>query len=227
MLPYFKKLFGREVSVRAGAMLGIVLMGLFGLMEAGAWELHHVRLKSLRQHAIPRVREETSRELRLLTRAIDDYKNRLGCYPPDHQLSQNPIVVDATTNQLLYELLGTVYDSTNDTFSPRGHFPGIRGNLVKKYFNVGSFKNSAEQPDMVKQFIQSTDIPGTYGVSEKPEVGVLAFFPNWEGIDPELLQEFSLAPWQYNCSAPVHNPKSYDLWIEIPLSNSKIVVGNW
>jgi hypothetical protein len=180
MLPYLKKLFGREVSVRAGAMLGIVLVGLFGLMEAGAWELHHVRLKSRVRHAVPRVREETSRELRVLTRAIDDYKSRLGCYPPDHLLSQSPTVVDGITNQLLYELLGTVYDSTNDTFSPRGHFPGISGKLVKKFFNVGSFKNSAEQPDLVKQFIQSTDIPGTYGVSEKPVVGVLAFFPNGE-----------------------------------------------
>lgn len=227
MFPHLKRFFGSEVSFRMCAVLGVAMLALFGLMEAGAWELHQVRLRSHVRHAMPKVREETSRELQILTRAIDDYKRRLGCYPPDHQVSQSPIVVDSITNQLLYELLGTVYDSTNDSFSPLGHFPEISGKLVKEFFNVSAFKNSAPRRERVNQFIHSGDIPGTLGVSEKPDVGVLAFFPSWDGIDPELLQEFSLAPWRYNCSSPVHNPKSYDLWIEVPVSDSKIVVGNW
>lgn len=227
MLPYLNKLGGTKVSWRGGALLGVALLALFGLWEAGARELHQLRVKNEVRRAIPKVREETGRELRLLIQAISEYKSRLGCYPPDHLVSQNPLVVDSITNQLLYELLGTVYDSTNDAFFPVAHFPSISTKLVKEFFNVSSFKNSAGRPELVKQFIHSGDIPGTLGVREKPEVGVLAFFPNWEGIEPDLLQEFSLAPWQYNCSKPVHNPNSYDLWIEVPVSNSKILVGNW
>ena len=35
--------------------------------------------------------------------AIEDYKSRLGFYPPDHALSRNPFVIDVATNQLLYD----------------------------------------------------------------------------------------------------------------------------
>lgn len=227
MFPYLKKLGALQVSLRTGALLGLGLLGLFGLMEAGAWELRHVRLRSRVQHVLPRLRQETARQLHLLASAIDDYKTKLGCYPPDHLLSQNPPLVDTVTNQLLYELFGTIYDSTNDTFSPKGHFPSIRGSLVKRFFNVDSFRNSGKLASQVTQFLQSGDIQSTLGVSQKPDVGVLAFFPEWEGIDPDLLQEFELAPWHYNSSAPVHNPKAYDLWIEIPVSGTRIVVGNW
>lgn len=227
MSPYLKTLLGGPVTVRSCLGLTVVLLGLFGLMEAGAYELRQVRLKVRVRHALPKVREETRRELRVLTRAIDEYKARLGAYPPDHLLSEDPIVVDAITNPLLYELYGTVYDSTNDAFCPLGHFPEINRKLVKKFFNESAFKNSGPKPELVNQFIHSSDIPGTLGVSEKPDVGVLAFFPNWPGIDPEVLEEFPLTPWQYNCSAPAHNPQSYDLWIEVPVSDGKIVVGNW
>lgn len=227
MFPYLKNLLGGRVTFRTCLVLGVLLLGLFGLMEAGAYELHQVRLKVRVRHAIPRVREETRRELEVLTRAIAEYKTRLGTYPPDHLVSDHPVVVDSVTNPLLYELSGTVYDSTNDAFWPLGHFPGISRKLVKKFFNESTFKNSAAKAELITQFIHSTDIPGTLGVSEKPDVGVLAFFPNWQGIDPELIGEFSLAPWRYNCSAPVHNPQSYDLWIEVPVSGIKIVVGNW
>ncbi len=92
MLPYFKRLLGGQVSIRACALLGVILLALFGLVEAGAWEFHHVRLKSHVRHAIPRVREETTRELRTLTQAIDNYKSRLGGYPPDHLVSQKPVI---------------------------------------------------------------------------------------------------------------------------------------
>ena len=170
------------------ALLALAALALFGLMEAGGWELHQVRLKSRVQRAIPKVREETSRELRVLTQAIEDYKARFGCYPPDHLLSQNPPVVDSITNQLLYELFGTVHNTRNDTFMPTIRFPGISAKLVKEFFNVSAFKNTAEQPEMVRQFIKSGEISSTLGVSEKPDVGVLAFFPNWEGMDSDLLQ---------------------------------------
>ena len=226
MLRYPKKLFSRHVSLLEGGVVVALVLALLGLFQLGVRELHQVRLTSRARGAIPKVREETTRELRRLVTAIEGYKSSLGFYPPDHVISQNPPVIDAITNQLLYELLGTLHDTTNDMFCP-DHFPAIRGNLVKQFFNVSSFKNCAEQPELVKRFMSASEIPATLGVSEKPAVGVMAFFPTWEGIDSEMTEEISLASWRYNSTAPVHNPGAYDLWIEIPVSGAKIVVGNW
>jgi hypothetical protein len=227
MKSFLRKLLGKELSTQTCLLIGLGILLLLGLFQASAWGLHRVGLRNRVVQTIPKVRTETADELQTLTRAIQEYHKRLGCYPPDHLISRDPAVVDSVTNQLLYELLGTVYDGTNDTFCPNDRFPSISGKLVKQFFNVSSFKNSARSRELVKQFIHSTDVPGTLGVSEKPDVGVLAFFPNWEGIDPEVLKEFPLTPWQYNCSAPVHNHDSYDLWISVPVFGSNIVVGNW
>ena len=226
MVPDIKKLVSRDISLFSGAVVVLGVLAVLGLGWLGARELHEYLLKSRARQAIPKVREETTRELGLLVRAIEAYKSSLGCYPPDHVLSQNPPAVDVITNQLLYELLGTVHHPTNDTFAP-DHFPAISGKLAKQFFNVSSFKNSADRPELVKRFLNGSEIPATLGVSEKPDVGVLAFVPNWEGIDSELYQEISLAPWRYNSTAPVHNPGKFDLWIEVPVAGTKIVTGNW
>jgi len=69
---------------------------------------HQARLTSHARGAIPKVREETTRELRRLVSAIEGYKSSLGFYPPDHVISLNPPVIDAITNQLLYELLAEI-----------------------------------------------------------------------------------------------------------------------
>jgi hypothetical protein len=206
--------------------MGLAVVLVLGLGQVGIWEMHRVQFRNRLRQAVPRVRAESTRQLQMLTRAIENYKSTLGMYPPDHLLDSNPTVVDSITNQLLYELLGTVYDQTNDAFTPIG-FPRISAKLAKQFFNVTTFKNTSVHQELVKQFIRSSDILATMGVSQKPDVGVLAFSPNWEGIDPELLQEFPLVPWQYNCTAPVHNRGSYDLWVEFSILGSKIVIANW
>ena len=50
-----------------------------------------------------RVCQEARLQREQLVTAIEDYKSRLGFYPPDHALSGNPFVIDVATNQLLYD----------------------------------------------------------------------------------------------------------------------------
>jgi hypothetical protein len=226
MIPGLRTLLRQDVSLRSGALVIAGLLAVAGLGSLAVREARQAQVRSRVRQAMPKVREETARELQTLMRAIEAYKSSLGCYPPDHVISRNPPRVDVVTNALLYELLGTVHDRTNEVFYLE-HLPAIRGRLVRRFFDVDSFKNCAERPELVKPFIRMSEIRSTLGVSSKPDVALLAFFPAWEGIEPELTQEIGLASWRYNATAPVHNPGSYDLWIEVPVSGTKVVVGNW
>ena len=67
--------------------------------------------------ATPKVIAAVGAERDVLVNAIEKYKAHYGFYPPDHLVSSRPVVVDAVTNQLLYELIGTVYIASNRTFA--------------------------------------------------------------------------------------------------------------
>jgi len=176
--------------------------------------------------AIPRVYAEIYGQRQSITRAIESYKQTLNFYPPDHVLQQKPLVVDAFTNTLLYELVGSLHDSTNHFFEPAGFAP-ISAQTVRKYFHTDHFANTVEQRGEIRHFLDASNIIATMAVNQKPDVALLAYFPSWEGIEPELLGEIELGSWHYNQSAPIHNPGSYDLWIEIHTPLTNIVIGNW
>src|SRR6185369_10621605 len=95
-------------------ILAIALLFGGGLMARSY--LAHERLRSHLRAAIPKVCDDLCRQRQSLLDAIDAYKAKLGFYPPDHIISREPLIVDAVTNQLLYELLGTFHDPATDTF---------------------------------------------------------------------------------------------------------------
>ena len=74
---------------------------------------------------------------------------------------------------------------------------------------------------------QAENMPASREVHDNPDVNVLAFVPYWEGADPYVIVEFDVSSWRYVTSAPVHNPKSFDLWIEVATGREHFVVGNW
>jgi hypothetical protein len=161
-----------------------------------------------------------------LLKAIGAYKTKLGFYPPDHVIDQQPLLVDAVTNPLLYELLGTWHDPAAETFTP-ARFPSVHRSLIKSFFNTDGFKNSAAKADEVQHFLDASAIEATVAVNSKPDVGLLGYYPSWEGIEPDIYSLVGLSSWRYNSSAPVHNPGSFDLWIEIETSQTNILIGNW
>jgi hypothetical protein len=69
----------------------------------------------------------------LIVTSIEKYRLFFGAYPPDHVVSSSPLVVNPVNNQLLYELFGTVYDATNETFTPP-HFPPIHACSARTRF---------------------------------------------------------------------------------------------
>jgi hypothetical protein len=176
--------------------------------------------------ATDRLFVEACSQRELLIRAIDEYKRKFGFYPPDHVISTNPLTVDAVTNQLLYELLGTVKDPATGDFSP-GHYLAIHSTTLKRFFGVESIRNSVQSFDQCQRFLEITNI-SVYPLQQRPNpVGLIGLFPNWEGITSEAYQNIEFAFWRYNSSASVHNPKTFDLWIEVRTACTNFVVKNW
>jgi len=215
----------RELTLIGGLVLVVAValgFGRFGL-RAYTRDRQQAHLRS----SLPKLREELCLQRQILVSAILAYKQALGTYPPDHVVQQKPMLVDAVTNQLLYELLGTVYSASGQSFAPH-NFPAIRKSDLGTFFNVGNLKNSAETPALARPFLKVSDLNSTVPISERPHVvALMTFYPNWPGVDPELGQQISAGSWCYNSSAPVHNTGGYDLWIEVNTPLTNFVIGNW
>ena len=213
-------------SATRSLLAAVIIIALVAGVVIGREYLARTRPRTHFHTAIPKICAELSQQRQLLQKAIEAYKAKLGFYPPDNVISRQPLVVDAVTNPLLYELLGTWHEPGADTFTP-ARFPGMHRSLIKSFFNTDGFKNSAAKPDEVQHFLDAADIEATVAVSSKPDVGLLGYYPNWEGIEPDIYSLIGLSPWRYNSSAPVHNAGSFDLWIEIETSQTNILIGNW
>jgi hypothetical protein len=226
-MPAERPFFNRKLTPKAGVLVVVSLVAAIGLgilaypVYARARSMSHLR------SSIPTLCQEVGRQRQILMAAIEGYKRALNSYPPDHLLSQAPPAVDAATNQLLYELLGTLYNSTNDTFYPSG-FPQIRGIDAKRFFNTPRFKNSGEDTGTIGHFLKASDMGATIAITERPDtVALLSFWPAWQGVEPDLYQQIDIGTWCYNSSAPAHNPGGYDLWIQIRTPLTNIIIANW
>jgi hypothetical protein len=226
-MPANKSFFRRDLTTTGVLVALLILAGCVGLLYA----VYELRLRAERaahlRSAIPRLCQELSQQRQVLISAIEAYKGRLGFYPPDHLLSRTPLIVDPITNQLMYELVGTLHDPAKDTFSPV-HLPLIRRAVIKRFFGTDGFKNSAERAKLVNHFLDAANLTATVAINEKPdEVHLPSFWPNWEGVEPDLYAQVSAGTWCYNSSSPTHNPRTYDLWIEVKTPLTNIVIGNW
>jgi hypothetical protein len=226
-MPTNKNAFTRAVTPTQGLALVAILAAVAALVWAVSGIRARARAVEDLRSSIPKLCQEVSLQRALLVSAIEAYKNGLGFYPPDHLLSRTPPRVDPVTNQLMYELLGTLHDPVKDMFTPP-HAPAIRRALIKRLFNAEGFRNSAEKPQMVRHFLDGSKLTSSKAINEKPEeVGLASYWPNWEGIQPDLYAQISPGTWCYNSSCPTHNPGTYDLWIEVRTPLTNILMGNW
>jgi len=217
----------RRLSIAEGFVAVVVILALLG----AGFAIEQWRGRTRREFPSPlateRLEVEVRGQLEVLLAAIENYKEALGAYPPDHVVSRSPLVVDPVTNQLMYELFGTLYNPKDASFLPR-QFPVIAGPLVKRMFNVDRFKNSAELPESVRQFLDKSKVASQVLINKRPDVvGLLGYWPNWEGVDADAFQFSDLPSWRYNSSRPTHNPGKFDLWIELKTARANVTIGNW
>ena len=226
-MPTDRILFNRKLSLKSTLLVLLGIAAVLGLGMVSYLVIARARSMAHLRASIPILCEEATRQRDVLLAAIENYKRALNVYPPDHLLSRAPLSVDAVTNQLLYELMGTLYDSTNDVFYC-SDFPQIRGVDVKRLFNTVRLRNSGDNPGAIGRFLDVTNAGATTAITERPDtVALLSFWPSWQGVQSDLYQQIDIGTWCYNSSAPIHNRSGFDLWIEIKTPLTNILIANW
>jgi prepilin-type N-terminal cleavage/methylation domain-containing protein len=169
-------------------------------------------------------------EMAKLETAIDRYKSAYGFYPPDDHLSSTN---QGVINQLYYELVGTVYNPTNTTYTTLDGSTQISANDVGKAFGVGGLMNCTkpngdENASAAKNFLPDLK-PNQTTVISNNQVPVTVLITAVGGPDttyqPLGVQDKN--PWGYNSSSPTNNPGSYDLWVQLSISGKKNLICNW
>ena len=159
-------------------------------------------------------------ELEQIQAALDNYKAKYGFYPP------------ANTNNLLlpplyYELCGTIYNSAASTYSTlNGGFPISAG-----VFGVGGFinctKGSGEDAVLAQNFLPGLR-QNRIGTIGPIATGTKVLITSVRGPDDDSAPLYSanVNPFRYLYPG-VHNPATYDLWIQLVISGKTNLICNW
>ena len=159
-------------------------------------------------------------ELAQLVTVIEAYKQKKGFYPPSNGTANNVM-----TNQLFYELTGTIFNPANNNYQTINGSETIDVATIQNFFATDGFANSSPERSEVKNYfpgLRSTQ----YGeVSSSPDVELLIV--PVEGPNDIINGDKKLNPWRYNASNPTHNPDTFDLWAEIVIGGQTNIIGNW
>jgi prepilin-type N-terminal cleavage/methylation domain-containing protein len=178
-----------------------------------------------------KIRARARAELAQIETGIQDYKTKLGYYPPDNPT--NPSV-----NQLYYELAGTTLNNQG-VYTTLDGSSQVRANDVVGTFGVGGFMNTSkgaggDEGPVANAFLKGLR-PGQTGEYVRGGsvfrllVGPV-LWPSGSAFQPlpsPPAKTAGLNPWRYNSSSPTNNPGSYDLWMDIVIGGKTNRISNW
>jgi prepilin-type N-terminal cleavage/methylation domain-containing protein len=171
-------------------------------------------------------------ELEQVAAAIEAYKIKTGFYPPDHP-------GNAISNQLFFELKGTVFNPTNNVYTTLDGTESISTTDAGNLFGTGGFANSSRTaqgtdekaaPVNFLKNIRQTQIGHLVYGGTLLVCSVEWADPNTPPVlnGPGLPQAAPvLNPWRYVSSGPTNNPNSYDLWVDLRVGSDSYRVSNW
>jgi len=153
-------------------------------------------------------------EMKQVTTFIDFYKEKLSFYPPDNPNNR-------MTNQLYFELAGTVYTNRPDGFQTLDGSAEILASSILSTFGARGFVNTSrgggDDGTTAKNFLTGIK-PGQYA-EIAPKVRVLTC--------SVLAPGNVINPWRYNSSNPTNNPGTYDLWVDVLIAGKTNRISNW
>ena len=173
-------------------------------------------------------------ELTQIETAIETYKTKLGYYPPDNKGWYS-------TNQLYYELMGT----TLTTIGGQPAYQTLDGSATILNANTPAAFQAAFGPSTQVTGIMNTSKPGAgddapnavkFLVSLKPAQFMAVTSPVKSTVlgvamgGPIVFTGANgaqIVPYCYNSSTPQHNPRSFDLWVDITAGGKTNRVSNW
>ena len=175
-------------------------------------------------------------ELNQMQTAIEAYKSKLGYYPPDNP--GNPV-----TNQLYFELAGTMLNTTNGTYTTMDGSRHILANNVPLLFgpNITGFMNSSknlrsgDDGAAAVNFLKAGLKPKQIGLLNNNFAILVCSVPWVLSFDGKMPISTDIAPqqppylnpWRYVSSSPTNNPSTYDLWVDIVIGAQTNRVSNW
>jgi prepilin-type N-terminal cleavage/methylation domain-containing protein len=204
----------------------LVVIAIIGLLAGLVVGLSSHAARSSR---ISRIRAE----LRQLETAIEAYKAKFGYYPPDNIVSQPPatpyIIVNPVTNQLFYELTGTIIDGLGFRIPNRDQIIGT--DTVKQFFGAEGFVHSSKNLKDIKPFI-SLKSSQYAAINSGPDVEVLVVPVPWPlnnlNFPPPIATGAKqVNPWRYVATNPTNNPGGFDLWAEFVDGKKVKIICNW
>ena len=176
-----------------------------------------------------KIKAKAQGELAKVEAAIQDYKMKLGHYPPDNPGKYR-------LNQLYYELSGVSAGA--------GFFRTLSGSSqlatadLASIFgpDVGGFVNASaaaggDEVSKARSFL--SDLKGDQFLLAT-QAGGLTVLPRMvlgTSLDGPFVCEGTggkkLNPWRYNSSSPTNNPNSYDLWVDVLIGGKTNRFSNW
>jgi prepilin-type N-terminal cleavage/methylation domain-containing protein len=205
---------------RAGAFTLIELLVVIAIIGIIATLVLGLAGRAATARKINRVKTELAE----LETAIDFYKDKKGFYPPSNGDTNNVV-----TNQLFYELTGTIFDSAKGEFQTVNGTEKIQDSIVANSFGgTKGFANSSMVADRsdVKNFFPAMRSSQYADIDPGADIVEVMVVPV-EGPDDINVNGKKINPWRYNASTPTHNPDSYDLWAEILIAGKTNIIGNW
>ena len=151
---------------------------------------------------------------RLIT-LIDTYKTKIGFYPPHN--AANP-----DRNSLLYELAGATrtfgpsYSAANPGYVNK--FQDVTSNNLFTAFGIGGVINASDDVTEVKHLLKNLK-PDQFASLASGTISLVVPVDGPNG-KPN--------PWNYLTGTnAVHNPNSYDLWVDIIAGGKTNRIANW
>jgi prepilin-type N-terminal cleavage/methylation domain-containing protein len=209
---------GRRVSYGFTLVELLVVIAIIGILAALITNLAGGA-------STARKKSRVTAELAQLETAIDSYKDKKGFYPPANADTNN-----AVTNQLFYELSGSVYTPKGQV--DKGVFQTLKGSeaivssMVNTYFGVAGFANSSTDKAEVKNFFPGMATSQFQEIVSTPDEVELLVVPVEGPNDITTQKGKKINTWRYKMPG-THNPESYDLWADIVIAGKTNTIGNW
>jgi prepilin-type N-terminal cleavage/methylation domain-containing protein len=197
----------------------LVVISIIGVLAA----LLFPAFSAVKKHALI---NRADAEMAQLETAIDNYKAAYGFYPPGSSATINNIPI----SQLYYELEGTTFNSTNNSYTTLDDSAQIASGDVSAAFgaSVGGFMNctrpgAGEDSPKARNFLPDLR-PNQIGTVTNPPasstvVNVLITSVGGPDQGYQPLSAPSLNPWRYVYPG-TNNPNSYDLWVQLSIGSS-------
>ncbi len=156
---------------------------------------------------------------RLVT-LIENYKSRLGVYPPDHINSPGQ-------NTLLYELAGATCDRSVPNPLYQTRFGDILTSDIVTVFGTNGIINASDFTPLLDDPTERRPVHQVLKDLKPDQRASLA--PNTLSlVIPIDGPSGRPNPWKYLVGEhAVHNKESFDLWVEIKVRGQMRIIGNW